>query len=358
MTKIPPTQYASTDPRDPIHLRGAQWSKLPRKERARCVEKAFRFWRAEGFPHYRLSNRQVRLEFSRVLNLDCQRMFSRGDIRSPNAGLRLANAYQPYMWRARVSRYLSPMDIFNDDTLLRKAIIRSLTIWPSRFGANASCLRRILKSFTSAASVSNYRPAVAKAIISKYSRAKSVVVDFSAGYGGRLLGALALDREYVGIEVNKSQVLGYRRMRRAIIAAGFALPNSHFVQGRAEKTLMTIPARTADLVYSSPPFFNWERYSTSREQSYKRYENYEQWRSEFLTPIITQSVRILSTKGYLILNVTGGKRLPTPQDVQSVARQHGFTLVQSHRMIFPKVPYLHPRNGNPTKEERLLVFQK
>lgn len=324
----------------------------------RCVEKTFRFWRAEGFPHYRLSNRQVRLEFSRILNLDCQRMFSRGGIRSPNAGLRLANAYQPYMWRARVSRYLSPMDIFNDDALLRKAIIRSLTIWPSRFGANASCLRRILKSFTSAASVSNYRPAVAKAIISKYSRAKSVVVDFSAGYGGRLLGALALDREYVGIEVNKSQVLGYRRMRRAIIAAGFELPNSHFVQGRAEKTLTTIPARTADLVYSSPPFFNWERYSTSREQSYKRYENYEQWRSEFLTPIITESARILSTRGYLILNVTGGNRLPTPHDVQSVAQRLGFTLVQSHRMIFPKVPYLHPRDGNPTKEERLLVFQK
>jgi DNA modification methylase len=199
---------------------------------------------------------------------------------------------------------------------------------------------------------------VAKAIISKYSRSNSVIVDFSAGYGGRLLGALALDRQYVGIEVNKSQILGYRRMRRAIMAAGFELPDSSFFRGRAERNLFKIPTRSADLVYSSPPFFNWERYSTSNDQSYKRYDNYDRWRSEFLAPVIKQSVRILSAKGYLILNVTGGNRLPTPYDVQSVARRLGFTLVRSHRMVFPKVPYLHPRNGNPTKNEVLLVFQK
>jgi hypothetical protein len=332
--------------------------KLPRKERKRCIERAFRFWRAEGFPHYRLSNKQVRLEFSRVLNLDWQRLLSRGDLRSSNAGLRLANAYQPHMWRVRVSRYLSPMDVFNDDELLRKAITRSLTIWPLRFGANASCLRRILKTFTSTAGVSNYRPAVAKAIISKYSRSKSVVVDFSAGYGGRLLGALALDRQYIGIEVNKSQILGYRRMRRAIMTAGFELPASRFFRGRAEKTLTKIPTGSADLVYSSPPFFNWERYSTSSEQSYKRYDNYDRWRSEFLVPVIKQSIRILSKKGHLVLNVTAGNRLPTPYDVQSIAQRLGFTLVETLRMIFPKIPYLHPRNGIPTKEEVLLVFQK
>jgi hypothetical protein len=351
-------QYPSTDPRDPLRLRGAQWFTLSKTEQTRCVEKAFRFWRAEGFPHYRLSNRQVRFEFSHVLNLDWRRIFCHRDIRSSNAGLRLANAYQPHMWRARVSRYLSPMDVFSDDDLLRKALRRSLTIWPQRFGANASCLRRILKSFTSTASVSNYRPAVAKAVMSKYSKTRSVVLDFSAGYGGRLLGALTLDREYIGIEVNRSHIRGYHRMRRAIMAAGFVLPRSRFVRGPAEKTLVQIPDRTVDLVYSSPPFFNWERYSTSREQSYKRYDRYERWRSEFLAPVIWQSMRVLSNKGHLVLNVTGGNRLPTSHDVQALARHVGFTLIERHWMLFPKVPYLHPRNGNPTKKEVLLVFQK
>jgi hypothetical protein len=358
MNILAPTQNLYAERRDPLGLRGNQWSRLSKDERTKCVEKAFRFWRTEGFPHYRLSKRDVQLQFARVLSLDWQRIFSRGDLRSSNTGLKLANAYQPLMWRVRVSRYMSPMDVFTNDELLRKAIIRSLTIWPSRFGANASSLRRILKSFSSTASVSNYRPAVAKAVISRYSRPKSIVVDFSAGYGGRLLGALALERHYIGIEVNKNQIRGYRRMRRAIRAAGFKLPESQFLRGRAETTLRKIPSRTADLVYSSPPFFNWERYSTSREQSYKRYGSYDRWRSAFLMPVMAESLRILSKRGYLVLNVTGGKRLPTSLDVQSVARLLGFTLVNRHRMIFPKVPYLHPRNGSPTKKEMLLVFQK
>jgi len=346
------------DPRDPLGLRGNQWSALPLRERTKCIEKAFRFWRGEGFPHYRLSTRDVRLEFDRVLKLDGNQMFLKGDLRSSNAGLKLANAFQPLMWRTRVSRYLSPMDVFKNDDLLRRAILRSLTIWPGRFGANASCLRRILKTFSSTASVSNYRPAVAKAVISRYSRHKSIVVDFSAGYGGRLLGALALERRYIGIEVNKIQVHGYRRMRRALLDAGFQLPESRFLRGRAESVLAKIPSRTADLVYSSPPFFDWERYSTSSEQSYRRYDNYERWRSEFLIPVMEQSLRILAKRGHLVLNVTGGKRLPSPQDVRSVARLLRLRLVETHRMIFPKVPYLHPRNGIPTKEEALLVFQK
>ena len=350
--------YFSNDPRDPIGLRGSQWLRLSKRERERCIEIAFQFWRSEGFPHYRLSLRQVRMEFSRLLSHDPQRTFSLGELRSSNAGLRLANAFQPLMWSARVSRYLSPMDIFKNDDLLRKAIRRSLTIWPQRFGANASCLRRILKSYTSAASVSNYRPAIAKAVISKYSRNGSIVVDFSAGYGGRLLGALALDRQYIGIEVNKSQILGYHRMRKAITTAGFTLSHSYFLSGRAEKKLTTIPSRSADLIYSSPPFFNWERYSSSKDQSYKRYASYDRWRSEFLQPVITQSIRILCAKGHLILNVSGGNRLPSSHDVQSLACKVGLRLVHSHRMVFPKVPYLHPRNGNPTKNEVLLVFQR
>lgn len=351
-------QYFSTDPRDPLGLRGFQWLRLSVKERNRCIEKAFLFWRREGFPHYRLSANQVRLEFSRLLSIECQRLFSGGEIRSANTGLRLANAYQPQMWRARVSRYMSPMDVFRDDELLRKAITRALSIWPQRFGANASSLRRILKTFTSAASVSNYRPSVAKAIMSKYSADGSTVVDFSAGYGGRLLGALTLERQYVGIEVNRSQVLGYRRMRRAIAAAGFQLPSSRFYRGRAEETLTKISRATANLVYSSPPFFDWERYSASGDQSYKRYTNYNQWRCEFLTRVIAESHRILDRKGYLVLNVTSGNRLPTLRDVRSLARHVGFAFIRSHRMIFPKVPYLHPRNGRPTKQEFLLVFQK
>ena len=105
-----------------------------------------------------------------------------------------------------------------------KRIERALTIWPDRFGANASCLRRILKTFSDTASVSNYRPMVAKAVMAKYSQ-EGPVVNFSAGYGGRLLGALALNKPYIGIEPNSDQVVGFRRMIKSLGRLKFSLPD-------------------------------------------------------------------------------------------------------------------------------------
>src|SRR5205807_9970347 len=116
------------------------------------------FWRSHGFPYYRLSPAHMQQEMCTLVEKDSSSVFAGKDLRTSNAGLRLANTFQPRIWSARVNRYLSPMQVFKDDNLLRKAIERSFTIWPDRFGANASCMRRMLKTFPGAASVSNYRP--------------------------------------------------------------------------------------------------------------------------------------------------------------------------------------------------------
>jgi tRNA1(Val) A37 N6-methylase TrmN6 len=219
-------------------------------------------------------------------------------------------------------------------------------------------LRRILKSFPSAASVSNYRPAIAHAVIGKFAPEGGTVVDFAAGYGGRLLGAIAANCCYIGIEPNKRQIVGFRRMQRAIRAQRFECPQTQFLHGPAEYHLPRFPARSADLVFSSPPFFDWERYSNDAMQSFKRYPRYEEWRAEFLEPVISDSFRILRRRGYLVLNATNGNRRPDPSEVKAIAEASGFTTTATYRMAFPKIPYLHPRNGKAVKHEFLLVFQK
>src|SRR5262249_43379772 len=156
------------------------------------------------------------------------------------------------MWSVRVSRYLSPYDVFKSDALLRAAIRRSWSIWPDRCGANAATLRRILKTFPGTASVSNFRPTVARSVISHFSSEKSTVIDFSAGYGGRLLGALSINRRYIGIEPCSAQVAGLRRMVDAL--RPFRSPgNAEILQGCAEDLMSELPRGCADLVFSSPP---------------------------------------------------------------------------------------------------------
>lgn len=341
-----------------FQLRGADWLRLASRARSAVVKRAFEYWRQRGFPYYRLSRAQIRQEMSTLLRKDARTVFSGKDLRTSNAGLRLANSFQPRLWSAKVNRYLSPMQVFNDDNLLRNAIERSLTIWPNRFGANPSCLRRMLRTFPGAASVSNYRPMFAKAIISRYCPKDGAVVDFSAGYGGRLLGAIAANRDYIGIEPNLSQVKGFTKMSDAIAAGGFQLPNLRFLNGPAEKELPKLRQGSADLIFSSPPFFNWEHYSHSNNQSFRRYPRYDAWLARFLIPVIAESCRLLKQDGYLVLNVTNGRRRPSPEDVAKIARKVGFRCLTVHEMVFPKVPYLHPRGTGPVKRELIMAFRK
>ena len=339
-------------------MRGSIWARYPARKRASIVDRVFHYWRERGFPRYQITERQLTQEFARLVAKDWRAVFDGNDLRASNIGLRLANSFQPSMWETKVNRYRSPMEIFNNDELLRSAIERSLTIWPDRFGANASCLRRMLKSYPGAASVSNYRPMIARAVITKYSPEHGRVIDFSAGYGGRLLGALAAGRSYLGIEPNRAQVSGLRRMVRALASARFSLPKMTILHGCAERELPRIRDASADLVFSSPPFFNWEHYSHSRNQSFKRYPDYDLWQSRFLWPVVAESFRVLRHAGYLVLNVSNGNRLPSPSHVKELAGRAGFKLHSAAQMLFPKLPYLHPRDGGAVKSELLLVFKK
>lgn len=249
------------------------------------------------------------------------------------------------------------MEVFKDDRLLPKAIERSWRIWPDRFGANPSTLRRMLKTYPGAASVSNFRPTLARAIIDRFSPAEGTVVDFAAGYGGRLVGCLTLDRRYVGIEPCKEQVDGLRETIRVLMDVRPTGADAEIRQGCAEEVLPCLPDRFADLVFSSPPYYDWERYSQEPTQSFVRYPSYTLWLKGFLGCVIRESRRILKRGGRLILNLPRRNRLPTQNDVEQLAAAQGLRRADTLPMLLARVPYLHPRRAGPFKSELLLIFE-
>jgi hypothetical protein len=336
-----------------LHLRGRDWLAASEPRKTRLAERAFRYWRQRGFPHYALTPVEVDREYH---NLACRPVASLDDdgIAGSNTGLRLANFYQPQMWSVRVSRYLSPNDVFLSDQLLRAAIRRSWALWPDRFGANPATLRRMLKTFPGAASVSNFRPTVAQAVFDRFSSPNDTVVDFSAGYGGRLLGALARKRRYIGIEPCAAQVAGLRQMMEHLEAAGSA----EILAGCAEDVMTQLPSGCAALVFSSPPYFNWEKYSLDASQSFVRHATFEAWKAGFLEPVLLQSERVLRPGGHVVLNISGGRRKPDAGDVKVISQAVGLVYQGCLPLLISRVPYLHPRNHHPQKREVLLIFRK
>lgn len=342
---------------DPTAVRGSTWQALPARQQVKLLDLAFEFWRNQGFPLYRLSETAIAGEFRALSSRPLNRIGEKG-FGGSNVCLRVANSYHPQMWSVRVSRYLSPMDVFLDDGLLRKALQRAWTVWPDRFGANPATLRRMLKTFPGASSVSNFRPTAARNIIGALSREGDTVLDFSAGYGGRLMGALSLNRSYIGIEPCGQQVSGLERTLFSVEEMNLTQGHADIVRGCAEDVLPTLSGRSVDLVFSSPPYYDWEKYSHEPTQSFIRHRPYENWLDGFLRPVIEESYRTLRRRGHLAINISGRLRRPSLEEVREIARVAGFRFLFSTALGLARIPYMHPRLAGPKKQEQLLVWVK
>jgi SAM-dependent methyltransferase len=335
-------------------IKGRVWQNWAPRRQEVFVKEAVRYWRGKGFPYYSLTDEEIRLELTWLKAYDARRVFVGNEIISSNLGLRLANYFHPQMWHVRCTRYLSPFEAFSNDAKLAGAIRRALKIWPDRFGANGSSLRRILKSFSNTVGVSNFRPTVAAAIIQRYTPLDGRVLDFAAGYGGRLLGALITGRKYYGVDPCVDQVKGLTKMVSACNMAGDTR-RAVIRRGAAENLLPRLPSASFDLVFSSPPYFDREKYGTEREQSFLRYPTLEEWRDRFLRTVIDESARLLTPKGYLILNVC-----KQPEGIATmtlaIARRY-FVLRKIWRMRLAKLPYKRSNRLEAYKWEPILVLK-
>lgn len=340
-----------------LSLRGADWAKMPAAQREHMVELGFRYWRGRGFPHYSLSPDARRAEFMRLLRYDTSKAFVGSELGGSSTGLSLANHFHPQMWSVPMPGMRSPVDRFFNDETLRKVIRKALRFAPERRALNASNLRRFLQTYSRTARVANFRATAAKAIYARYSGAGERVLDFSSGYGGRLLGCLTLPREYFGLDPCRAQVIGLRRML-ADVAALLVIPGQATIeQACAEDLLPTLPARSSSLVFSSPPYFDNERYSTERTQSYLRFPTYQQWLAGFLRPVLDEAQRILEPGGYCILNIANVKRFGLADAAFEIGRRN-FLHVTTYNLRLSQRPYLRPSACETHRLEPIFVFRK
>lgn len=208
-------------------------------------------------------------------------------------------------------------------------------------GWNAQCVPSLIRVYHRGR-VSNFRPTVARAIASRYSKPGSTILDFTAGYGGRMLGCLSLDRHYIGIDAESAQVRGLQRLGQAVRHISPGTAEIH--HGCAEETFDGIRSGSVDLILTSPPYFNNEEYSRSSLQSYRRYPTYEEWRERFLRPVITESCRILGRDKYLILNVADTAAYQVAEDVRRIALER-VRLTRTIRLLLSRMPLQRTRNS-------------
>lgn len=323
----------------------------PRRQQ-QLIDDAVGYWRKRGFPYPVITPDHLKREFSLLRATPTDGPLQRHLLHASVVGLRIANAFHPQMWDIKVHG-ISPAQRFADDGVLRRVLVKACHFWPNRRCWNAQCLRSVMRVHHRLR-IANFRPLAAKAIIQQLSGNRGRVLDFSAGFGGRLLGALALDRHYIGIDPARRQTCGLNRMVRALSAMAPGVAEVH--HGCAEDLLPLMAASSIDLVFSSPPYFDLERYSTERTQSYQRYPTYAEWRDRFLSVVVSEARRLLRRKGYLVLNIANTSRAPLATDALKLATRD-LVFVRRLRLAMNAPPAARAV-GRIYRHEPVYVFQK
>jgi len=192
-----------------------------------------------------------------------------------------------------------------------------------------------------------FRPELVTGFIKLYG-AKSVL-DISAGWGDRLLGCLAAGVRYVGVDPNTRLHPGYRRMIDM-----FAQDKSKYTLECAPFQTATLPDETFDMVFTSPPYFDVERYSDEETQSINEFTSVDEWYTGFLIPSLSKAWAKLNPGGHMVLHINN-----TPGKPDYVIR------MRDEVNTFPNAKYLgilgkvhEGSRNNPYKARPVWIWQK
>lgn len=321
----------------------------------------FEQYRREGFPVYSLKRDQRRQELLDLLVADHAGIIDKqGRIKQTMHGLALAWHYHPLAWTVRCGNRKTPVELFRDDRLFMQAIERRTKLGNA---FSESGLRKILRSFSSTQSVSNFRPTAAAAIYHRLMPEEGVVWDMSAGFGGRLLGALACDRvdKYIGTDPSTYAMDGLREMANELVPMAEQLGRRTLeVEFHKVGSEEFLPERKSlDLCFTSPPYAGWEQYSDEPSQSHKKFPTQHEWLHGFIGATLRNCARGLKRDGILAINIASVAAFPDLAKVFArFAEDNGWRLIETLHIQLSKMVGLKHIGRSQFKTEPIFVFRK
>ncbi len=188
-----------------------------------------------------------------------------------------------------------PMKTWNSDKFIRSALgaLFSLKLTEVSDKTLKTCItmRKMVAS--------QFKPAIAKCLYELFE--VEDVLDFSMGWGDRLVGALATPnlKSYTGIDPNTETHKGYQK-----IIDNFNVYNKRLDINVSCAEDFDHGNRQYDFVMTSPPYFSTEKYSYDDTQSWVRYKKLEDWNKNFLHRSIGNFWDNVKNGGIVAINIS------------------------------------------------------
>jgi len=337
--------------KEDIFVNEVHWRNMDTYDQYQFAVKIFDYYRQEGFPYYPTDMESRQKDFNKLLKYDRSEMWTGVDLKQTMHGLGLAWSYFPNSFNVRCGNKMTPYEAFMDDKVFMGVIVKRLKMGTY---ISDSGIRKMLKIYSGVQGVSNFRPTAAAAIYDLFLRNSDnggVVWDMSGGWGGRLLGAIASSVDtYIATEPSILACDGLND-----IAKDFAGDMKYEIECCGSEDFLP-DANTIDLCFTSPPYFDLEKYSNDAEQSYIKYPDKDAWMNGFLRQTFKNCYYGLKPDGVMLINIADIKGKELEQDMITVAKQVGFKLKNKLRLALSNINLRD--KGKKFKYEPIYLFTK
>jgi 16S rRNA G966 N2-methylase RsmD len=295
----------------------------------------------------------IQKDFKKLIMLNTKLLIGRKMFYKNNLGISVANYYMGFKNKLNVEDGLSVEENLKKNS---KIIIKKIIFLEKNNNINTSNLITSAEIIGGGQRLSNFMPSVAKSIyeffIPKYN---ANILDMSAGFGGRLTGAMSSKfmYYYTGVDPSTKACEGLNNL-------------IYFLNVKDRAKIINLPFEDSenyldkeyDFAFTSPPYFKKEHYSDEPTQSYLRYPEIEIWVENFLKKSFEIVKRKLKPKSLMVINIADvkikNKKFGLEDLTIETAKSVGFKYLGRKLMEMSRIPGLNKKY----KSEPLFIFEK
>lgn len=252
---------------------------------------------------------------------------------------------------------------FNNDRKLKRAI--NLCYKHRNDGDNAVIPKNLRRAFdlVDGGSIQNFKPMNARAVWEYICPTLwGRVLDFSSGYGGRMMGAMTskMRYHYTGLDPNTKTYEGLVALGELINECGYG---SGYEMHKIPSEEFDPEPNSYDAAFSSPPYFNLETYCDEETQCMIRCSDLDAWFELYVEPTLQMVHRALSSDSLYAVNIADYKfskeNFKIVDRWKSLSEKCGFKFEHTVQMMLNVRPGQgNNRKINPLKFEGIYIFSK
>lgn len=336
--------------KEEVFVNESHWRSMSELEQEHFAWKIFQYYREQGFPYYSTDWEIRQKEFEQLRAFDYNTLWDGDVIKQSMHGLGLAWSYFPHAFNVRCNDKMTPYEAFMDDLTFMRVIRKRLKMGTY---ISDSGIRKMLKIYTGVQGVSNFRLTAAACIYDRYAKGGKVW-DMSGGWGGRLLGAVIAGVDtYIATEPS---IETYNGLCQLATDFGGDMFREILRNGSEE---YQPDKESLDLCFTSPPYFDLEKYADEATQSFIKFSTKNAWVEGFLKPTFRNCHYGLKPEKHMLINIAdvkGKHNINLEEETIKVAEEVGFKHIGQHQLALSNINLRD--KSKKFKYEPIFIFQK